>query len=40
MADVDLEARLDELFASDTKDFTPTRDALVRDLKAAWALAG
>jgi DNA repair exonuclease SbcCD ATPase subunit len=35
MADVDLEARLDELFASDAKDFTPTRDALVRDLKAA-----
>jgi hypothetical protein len=35
MADVDLEARLDELFAADAKDFTPTRDALVRDLKAA-----
>jgi len=35
MADVDLEARLDELFASDVKDFTATRDALARDLKAA-----
>jgi chromosome segregation ATPase len=35
MADVDLEARLDELFASDAKHFTPTRDALARDLKAA-----
>ncbi len=34
MADVDLEARLDELFASEPKEFTPTRDALVRDLKA------
>jgi len=35
MAEVDLDARLDELFARDAKDFTPTRDALVRDLKAA-----
>jgi hypothetical protein len=35
MPDVDLEARLDELFAADAKDFTPTRDALVRDLKTA-----
>jgi hypothetical protein len=30
MPDVDLEARLDELFATDAKEFTPTRDALVR----------
>jgi hypothetical protein len=35
MADVDLDARLDDLFASEPKDFTATRDALVRDLKAA-----
>jgi hypothetical protein len=35
MADVDLDARLDELFAIDVKTFTATRDALVRDLKAA-----
>jgi hypothetical protein len=35
MADLDLDARLDELFASEPKEFTPTRDALVRDLKAA-----
>ncbi len=35
MADLDLDARLDELFASEPKDFTATRDALVRDLKAA-----
>jgi hypothetical protein len=35
MADVDLDARLDELFVADVKDFTPTRDALVRELKAA-----
>ena len=34
MADLDLDARLDELFASEPKDFTATRDALVRDLKA------
>jgi chromosome segregation ATPase len=35
MVDVDLDARLDELFASEPKEFTPSRDALVRDLKAA-----
>ena len=35
MADLDLDARLDELFAEEPKDFTATRDALVRDLKAA-----
>jgi hypothetical protein len=35
MADIDLEGRLDELFAAEPKEFTPTRDALVRDLKAA-----
>jgi hypothetical protein len=35
MPDVDLEARLDELFATDAKEFTPTRDALARELKAA-----
>jgi hypothetical protein len=35
MADVDLDARLDELFASEPKEFVATRDALVRDLKAA-----
>jgi hypothetical protein len=35
MPDVDLDARLDELFASELKDFTATRDALARDLKAA-----
>jgi hypothetical protein len=35
MADVDLDTRLDELFASEPKDFTAARDALVRDLKAA-----
>jgi hypothetical protein len=34
MADLDLDTRLDELFASEPKEFTPTRDALVRDLKA------
>jgi hypothetical protein len=34
MPDVDLDTRLDELFAADAKDFTATRDALVRDLKA------
>jgi chromosome segregation ATPase len=34
MADLDLDARLDELFASEPKNFTATRDALVRDLKA------
>ena len=31
MADLDLDARLDELFAPEPKDFTATRDALVRD---------
>ncbi|HLM16681.1 MAG TPA: hypothetical protein VK549_02590 [Acidimicrobiia bacterium] len=35
MADLDVDARLDQLFASEPKDFTATRDALVRDLKAA-----
>ncbi|HEY3673472.1 MAG TPA: hypothetical protein VGN51_21225 [Acidimicrobiia bacterium] len=35
MADVELDARLDDLFASEPKDFTAARDALVRDLKAA-----
>jgi hypothetical protein len=35
MADVDLDARLDELFAGEPKEFTAARDALVRDLKAA-----
>jgi DNA repair exonuclease SbcCD ATPase subunit len=34
MPDVDLDARLDELFASEPQEFTSTRDALVRDLKA------
>lgn len=33
MADFDLDARLDDLFASAPKEFTSTRDALVRDLK-------
>jgi hypothetical protein len=32
---MDLDARLDELFASEPKDFIATRDALVRDLKDA-----
>jgi hypothetical protein len=32
---IDLDARLDELFASEPQAFTATRDALVRDLKAA-----
>jgi hypothetical protein len=31
---VDLDARLDELFATEPKEFTAARDALVRDLKA------
>lgn len=31
---VDLDARLDELFATEPKQFTAARDALVRDLKA------
>jgi hypothetical protein len=31
---LDLDARLDQLFASEPKEFTATRDALVRDLKA------
>jgi hypothetical protein len=35
MADVDLDARLDDVFASDPKQFTASRDALARDLKAA-----
>ena len=35
MPDLDLDARLDELFATDPKEFTATRDALARDLKAA-----
>jgi len=35
MADLDVDARLDQLFASEPRDFTATRDALVRDLKAA-----
>ncbi len=35
MADLDLDTRLDELFASEPKNFTATRDVLVRDLKAA-----
>jgi hypothetical protein len=35
MPDIDLDARLDELFASEPKAFTATRDALVRDLTAA-----
>jgi hypothetical protein len=35
MADVDLEARLDELFAVEPKEFTAARDALARDLKGA-----
>ena len=35
MADVDLDARLDVLFASEPKEFTAVRDVLVRDLKAA-----
>jgi DNA repair exonuclease SbcCD ATPase subunit len=34
MADVDLDARLDELFASEPGQFTAVRDALVRDLRA------
>jgi hypothetical protein len=32
---IDVEARLDELFAADSKDFTATRDSLARDLQAA-----
>jgi DNA repair exonuclease SbcCD ATPase subunit len=35
MPDFDLDARLDELFATDPKEFTATRDALARDLRAA-----
>jgi hypothetical protein len=35
MADIDLDARLDELFTSEPKAFTATRDALARELKAA-----
>ena len=35
MPDLDLDARLDELFATEPKAFTAARDALVRDLKAA-----
>jgi len=35
MPDFDLDARLDELFAADPKEFTAVRDALARDLKAA-----
>jgi hypothetical protein len=35
MTDLDIDARLDELFASEPKEFTGARDALVRDLKAA-----
>jgi hypothetical protein len=35
MPDVDVEARIDELFAADPKAFTATRDALARDLTAA-----
>src|SRR4051812_32496886 len=35
MAELDLDARLDDLFASEPKEFTATRDTLVRDLKAA-----
>ncbi len=35
MADVDLDARLDELFSIEPKGFTAARDAIVRDLKAA-----
>jgi hypothetical protein len=35
MAELDLDARLDDLFAREPKDFTATRDALARDLKAA-----
>jgi hypothetical protein len=35
MPDVDLDARLDELFGTEPGDFVKVRDALVRDLKAA-----
>src|SRR3954453_1706235 len=35
MPDLDLDARLDDLFATDPKEFTAARDALARDLKAA-----
>ena len=35
MPDLDLDARLDELFATEPKEFTAARDALARELKAA-----
>ena len=34
MSDLDLDARLDDVFAADPKEFTAKRDALARDLKA------